>query len=303
MIDRQQTADFASKILQEPIDLKSVAVLGSGKIGIPDATIKCRIDGATTTAFAIISAQAAPDLVARGTDNIRAVRQRLPRDVGRTVLQPIGEGRVGGMSTAIWRWQRPMFSNARLIRKAQIRVRRHRLLDWSYDFIAGGLARGPGENEVAGRFIPDLERVALDARHGEAMRADAHRALDRLHGGRWANLVSSVEHGDLWHGNFLTGRRGDAPLYVIDWAGARLDGYPMYDFARLSMSLGVTPSTGRRIVRRFADLLDCTPEDLVGYLLCSLGSLSDRLEHFPPDRYYAMADRVHRHLRAMAAAA
>lgn len=304
MIDRRRLAEFASEILRERIEPQAVELLGSGKVGVSDATLKCRIDGSATRAFAIVSAADAPDLVARGTQNIRAMRQTLPRPIAGTVLKPLGEGRVDGLSTAIWPWQKPIFSTGRLMRRAQMRIKRQRLLDWSYDFVAGGLTRAPGDNAVAGRFIPDLERVAFDQRHGEAMRADARRALDRLDRGRWATLVSSLEHGDLWHGNFLSGKRGDDhPLYVIDWAGAQIDGYPVYDFARLSMSLGVTPSTGRRIVRRFADLLDCTPDDLVGYALCSLGNLSGRLEQFPPHRYYAMADRVHRHMRAMAAAA
>lgn len=301
MLTLCEVSDFASDQLGMAVLPEGVTLSGTGQADLPDATTKCEIRTGDFRGFMLVSAAREPHLVARNVANIERVAARLPAGIDASVLRPLASGDIAGRSAAIWNWHRPLVASNRLVRRARLRWHRAALLDWAYDFMVAGLGPQAGDNMIASRFSPLLERVADSPDYDADIRQDARNALARLDSGRWKRLFTAIEHGDLWPGNFLLAEGEGTPYYVIDWAGAQLDGYPVFDLARLSLSLRVDQDKARRIARRFAEALDCTPEDLIGYALCSLSDLSTRLEHFPPDRFHAMARDVYRQVRDMAA--
>lgn len=301
MVGREDVAFFAESCLSVAVPASGVRVIGSGKPTIADATVKCDIRGDGFRGFMLLSSKSHPGLVDRAVRNIGRVRAALPGELAETVLQPLATGLIDGRSAAIWPWHRPLIEeNGRLYRRAQMLWHRRRLLDWCYDLLEQSLVETKSNNLASHAFVAPLERMVTGTEFAEPLRVDARRALDRLEGGRWKRLFTCVQHGDLWLGNFLSSGRPGHGIYAIDWAGAQAEGYPVFDLARLTESLGVRPGRLPRIARRFAERLDCDPEDLVGYALSSLGELSGRLECFPPARFHAMAARVHAQSRALA---
>ena len=138
----------------------------------------------------------------------------------------------------------------------------------------------------------------MDSRFPYSLRADAENALARLENGRWKPR-HCLQHGDLWPGNFLLPKHPVGPFnfFVVDWAGMKRHGFPIFDLVRLSESLRCTRRFRDRTFRRFADLLGCEMIDLRGYLIAALGDLGDNLEYFPEEAYYRMSIRSHDYLR------
>ena len=102
---------------------------------------------------------------------------------------------------------------------------------------------------------------------------------------------------DLWQDNVLLDttstsiRALTSEFVIIDWAGANLKGYGIYDLLRLARSMGLTRHALARELHVHARILGCQLTDSMGHLLASLGYLGMHLEHFPSERYVLLVRR------------
>jgi hypothetical protein len=154
--------------------------------------------------------------------------------------------------------------------------------------------RPPGI-QTNGDFATALRHIAAHQRLGPAIRNGAAQATERLDCGQWTPM-HALAHNDLWKGNILLDPkspwRGAAfgRFAIIDWLGASVAGYPIYDLIRLAQSFKVSQRTLDREVRLHCSILGCELVDAGGYLAAALGNLGLHLEEFPEDRYVELAD-------------
>jgi hypothetical protein len=108
----------------------------------------------------------------------------------------------------------------------------------------------------------------------------------------------SLEHNDLWLGNFLLpanrAARKSNPygFFVVDWAGAVMRGHPLLDLFRFGLSAGMPARALANEVSVQCHILECQPHDIAPYLIAGLGAIAMNLEHFPEHRYLEMANSV-----------
>src|SRR5262245_12849925 len=97
-------------------------------------------------------------------------------------------------------------------------------------------------------------------------------------------------HGDLQKGNLLldwrdpvdpTGRPYWPRFVVIDWPGALIKGYAIYDLICLARSLNLTGWRLRAEIAHHCSLLGCDLVDTRSYLMAALGHIGAHLGRFP----------------------
>ena len=108
-------------------------------------------------------------------------------------------------------------------------------------------------------------------------------------------------HDDLWVGNVLinqrsAGGRTFGQFVIIDWAGSRVRGYPMYDFLRLSISFRLAGGSFFRALDQYCAALECTRTEASYAFASAAADLGQRLEHWPRESYLSTIDRCNRKL-------
>jgi hypothetical protein len=285
--------------LSDVLPLTKSAVAGSAE-DAPSRSFVLDAKGHVVGVLAV-SSGVDPEQTARGVANAKGAKEMLGPDLGNVILEPVAEGSYEGLSYAIWPLRRDL-SGRRALAFVQKRIARARLLAWLRE--ATAMSRRPVAGEqIESAYRRPLEALAQDAEMHDGLRNAASTALQRLADGRW-KPVSVLEHGDFWLGNVLfpslwclrgTHKRG---FVLIDWAGARLQGYPFYDLLRLAMSSGLKPSRLRREALAHCAALECEPVDAFSYLAAGLGATGLDLGHFPRDRYRATAKAAYQTLQS-----
>ena len=77
---------------------------------------------------------------------------------------------------------------------------------------------------------------------------------------------------------------------VIDWGGSEIEGYPIFDLVRFSLSFQLSSSRLQTEVVRHCRVLQCETIDAVSYVLAALGHIANNLGHFPLDRFSQMTN-------------
>lgn len=253
--------------------------------------------------FAIVSSAYDPHTVTRAVESMRLAQAALGERVGRVVPRPLFHGHVDGLSLAVFPYYQSVKNKVLLGRLQLLRIREP-LLRWLREVIEL-TSRAPADDHGVSAFREPLERIAADSRLSEAVRDRANRALARLNHGDWRPR-HVLAHNDLWKGNILLTAQADCPAYgfkVVDWAGARLNGFGIYDLIRIDESLVLSTRRLGRELSAHCDLLDCDVVDAWGHLLAALGHLSAHLNHFPDAAFVALAQRCCRRLHAAVAEA
>ena len=80
-------------------------------------------------AVVLCASPVAPDLVARGMERARDAKRALGPELGSVILDPLGEGRLDGLSYTILPYREPL-SNAWLTGRLQSRRLRPRVFSW-----------------------------------------------------------------------------------------------------------------------------------------------------------------------------
>ena len=265
------------------------------KAEVADATLKYRVSlPGEAPGFLLVSGAGNPDMMGRAVRNIALCRAQLSAAVAAPVLPPLTDGVVAGRHFALWSARPDFLAGGRVLRVIRRRQYTGRICDWLVALAAETRKKANTET-VSG----DLGTIAGDAGLPDAIRGTAHQALDRLRAGTWVP-EHCFQHGDFWSGNVLRPLRGEAvPFHVIDWAGLSAEGYPFIDMARMLMSLRSPARVATRHVAALQEVMACSREDALAYVLAALGHTGQRLEHFPPDRYRALVGQVCGFMKAL----
>ena len=291
---------------------RALGEAGVGEISVlfpsalADGTTKLMVrdQSGAPAAVVLCASPVAPDMVARGMDRARLAREALGPELGRVICTPLAEGEVRGLSYTVLPYLRPL-TDSRLGWRWQRFQLRPALFRW-LRLATSSTVSEPSSEEVEDRFQAALSHLeALDTMPPEVQDAARH-GLRRLDEGRWSPRFVLM-HGDLWKGNVLIDDRdhADRPrrpwverFMIIDWPGAQIDGYGMYDLVRIAESLDLSRRGLRREVQAHCDALDCEVADAISHLAAALGFVGQNLEHFPMDLYVWMAKTCVDRLRA-----
>jgi hypothetical protein len=253
-------------------------------------------------AVVLVSSPVDPDIVSRGMRIAAEAKTLLGERLGSVILEPLGKGALRGLSYTILPFCRPM-NAGRIARRYWRLILRSNVLDWLAEASAATVVEA-SDADVVDAFERPLEHVAMLEVMDGALRGAADEALGRLKNGDW-NPRFVLMHGDLWEDNLLlasrspadAGNRKNYPFVVIDWPGAKLRGYAMYDLIRLAASMGLRGRGLRREVLRHCEILGSEPANAIGYLLASLGHLGLNLGCFAPETYADMSRSCFNDLR------
>ncbi len=272
--------------------LVSVARVGSitplgGDKPVDDQTYKYLVRSSEGESLAVVlcSPGVAPDLVARGSRCAVEAKRALGTELGGVVLDPLGEGEVGGLSYVVLPYREPL-SEKRVVGWLQRRRVEPKVFDWLLGATRQTM-RDVSEGDRHARFIRPLGELAGAVGVSDAVRRAAERGLSRLEAGKWTPRFVLM-HNDLWKGNILLDGKGG--IVVIDWPGSAVDGYAVYDLARLADSFGLGDRALGEQVGVHCRVLGCEPEDAVSHLAAGLGHLMGHLDHFPMHLFLPMAD-------------
>lgn len=241
-------------------------------------------------AVVLVSSPVDPGIVDRGMRIAEQAKRVLGQQLGRAILEPLGEGVFCGLSYAILPFLPPM-REGRIRRRFWRVVLRRNLLDWLAGVAVATSASVP-DADIVDAFETPLAHVARLDGMNPSLKIAADRALQRLESAAWKPRFVLM-HGDMWEGNILLAPRSrvdDDPqrggrFVVIDWPGATLRGYAMYDLLRLAQSVGLSRAGLRHEVLRHCEILESEAVDAMGYLAAGIGYLGLNLGYFAPDRY------------------
>lgn len=252
----------------------------------------------------LCSSPVSPQLVRRGMQRAREAKRALGPALGRVILDPLGEGDLAGCSYGILPYCPPL-STHRLIRRVQRRILRPFVLRWLRSATSATVAEVDPQQLQHAFMNPLIHLEGLPAA-SDHLRHAASEAMQSLAGGAW-RPCHVLMHGDLWDGNILI-NNGDAArsrrqrgsrFVLIDWPGALIKGYAMYDLLRFAQAMSLHGAPLRREVTMHCQLLGCPFLHARFHLIASLGYLAMHLEHFPFARYTEMATRCLRALEAV----
>lgn len=264
----------------------SIEPMGPDK-PVADQTYKFLVRSREGESLAVVlcSPGVAPDLIARGARCAVEAKRALGPELGKVVLDPLAEGELKGLSYVVLPYREPL-SEKRLAGWLQRRRVRPMVFSWLLGLTRQTM-RDVSDADRHARFIRPLGQLAEAAGASDAVRRAGERGLNRLEQGRWTPRYVLM-HNDLWKGNILLDGHGG--FVVIDWPGSAVDGYAIYDLARLAESFGLSGGVLGEQVRAHCRVLGCDAQDAVSHLAAGLGHLLQNLEHFPMHRFLPLAD-------------
>jgi hypothetical protein len=251
-----------------------------------DATSKFLLwnESGRPTGFLLCSSRASPLFVRRSVDRAAAAREVVGEELSSAIIDPAYTEYVDALSFAVFPYY-PALSSNRWILAWQRRRLRGRLLEWLSLANLKTLSRVE-QCEIIHDWESPLRRIAQES----PFQQSAAHAIDELRAGNWKPRFV-LSHGDFWLGNILRApRRSRWPFVIIDWAGSSVRGYAIYDLIRLAKSVGLSAAALRDEIDIHCAALDCTRAQAGHYLLAALGNIALNLEHFPRDRFTAMAE-------------
>ncbi len=233
------------------------------------------------------SSEGGPEIVSRGMQRAREIKAALGQELGRPVLTPICEGRLDGRSFAVFPYYTTL-SRSRPLRWIQRAWVRREVFKWLFYATRQTLKNIP-KDEWDKRVITPLAQMSEDNDLRDDIRRECVCAIDATQRDEWIPKHSFM-HDDFWDGNIMIDQNTPGGKYfgrfiIIDWPGAKLKGYPLWDFVRLALSFRLK---GRRFFReldRYCSLLDCDREGAKRALLVAMADLGTRLEYWPHQNY------------------
>ena len=278
---------------------RSFENFGERKI-LVDATSKflVRDDAGNPELVVLCSAAGGPEIVARGVQRARDIAEALGDDLGRAVLLPVGEGDVDGRTFAIFRYCTPLIESGPRwwVQRSMVRPR---LIRWLIDSSRKTAIAIPTDSLDRCVYEP-LAAMLADDGHSPELRELAEEALRAARAGDWQPRHVFM-HDDLWSGNVLLDRqlvegRHPGRFVVIDWAGARVRGYPLYDFLRLSASFGLKRGPFYQALDQYCGAVEYNRTEASYAFANAAAELGQRLEHWPRPSYLSTIDRCYRKL-------
>lgn len=265
-----------------------------GRKPVADDTTKLlvRNEAGQPVAVILVASKVEPDLVEKGMDNARVIKQMLGPQLGQVILDPKATGWLHGRSYTVLPYCKPLESGP-FIRRWHNFTLRPLAIEWLTQ-VTQATAREPTAEELHKNFIAPLEKLAaMDGMAAEIKEA-AKITLERIESSAWKPR-HVLMHSDLWRGNILfsdpenRGVERFARLVIIDWPGAKTDGYGFYDLVRLSLSMNLPKIFLSVHIKNHCEILQCQPMDARSHLLAALAHLGQNLNHFPMENYCKLA--------------
>jgi len=204
------------------------------------------------------------------------------------VLLPDHWGEINGISYAVYPFCQSL-SNSRLGWWFQKRRLQTSVFNWLISVLKQSLS----QPKIMDMVFQNALKALIDCNELHSkIRRDALVAMKRLESQQWMPK-HTLSHNDLWKGNILT---RDEIFVLIDWGSSQVQGIPIYDLTRFSMSMGVSSSRFRKELVGHCNILHCSLEDSMGYLLAALGDILMNLDQFPMDKYLELTQECHRKL-------
>lgn len=277
------------------LPLGAITVLPQPHDQVADSGIKALVARAGSSdplGLMVVSSPVDPGATERAVSVARNVRARLGPDIGSVVLEPLASGSVAERSFVLWPFHRQLSTSraAKLVHGVRLYPR---VLRWLFD-VARHTAQVVPEPARERMYGATLRAIASEREFPAKMRAAAEIALGALGAKTWVPR-SVLEHNDLWSGNILLPHAGSDPeqhprgMIVIDWEGARFEGYPALDLVRFAMSVNLPRPWLRLELAKLRGLLQCELSELLSYTLAALGAMGQDLGYFPVERYRALA--------------
>lgn len=264
---------------------------------VADDPTKLRVDRPDGSPMAVVlcSPLISPQSMAHQAACIRAARSALDERLARHVIEPVLEGELDGVSVLMLPYRQPL-SDSRITRKLQKISLSPILLRWGLDVTRTTLK----EASDRARLADGLTALSAASETDREVREAAESAWNALEKGAWTPR-HVLMHNDLWLGNVLLGAPGASivpaslqvdDFVVIDWCGLQFEGLPFHDLLSLATSLGCSPRRIGAEVRKTAQVVDCSRDEVRHYVSASLGQTLKTLNHFPYAQFVRLANSM-----------
>lgn len=293
-----------SNELRDEISEQAQGVLGfeaqlehlAERKGIEDQTEKWFLvdSSGRRTAIAICSPQVAPGAVRDALVLADEARSTLGDSLGGVILRPLYIGHVRGVSFSILPYCHGVDGRGLSQKLVRLSVR-GAVLRW----LRAVTVRTARAADDPAAFLNALAALEGCADLDSGVRQHALTAARDLEQERWTP-VHVLMHGDMWIGNVmmrdpmsvlkLFSGGGWRDLVIIDWGGAQIDGYAMFDLVRFLRTVRIGARRLRRELFSHCRALGCDVSTARAHLLCALGSIRMNLGCFPIDRFVQMAN-------------
>lgn len=303
-----EIAGEVSRALGDSLVLPSTRWISQppGVGAVKDATLALYVDGKQTAQdiVLLISNPAFPDAVGDDVAQAREIAAQAGPDVARHIISPLCTGRFGPQSWAAFTRFSPVSTNrgVRLVQKTGVA---RRILPWLVGLAQDTRSHKAEPLAYEACFVAPLATLAEDADLPCDLRRVAQACRDRVLTQR-PPLFTVAQHGDFWIGNIMFQRRpwpdlnpclGD--FHIIDWRGARPDGYPCTDATRFFSSLYKRNSSkSGAYLRQYQAQLEISDFDMTVYSLLGLGQLGQALDQFPKENYCLLCEETFSFLKA-----
>jgi hypothetical protein len=273
---------------------------------IADETIKIGVSNAQQRSIAVViyAKTHLSDLVARNSDKAARIKKYLGPNLGRVILDPLHEETIDQHQLAVMPFcaklsQRPV---AKWVSHYYLMPT---ILKWLGDITVQTCDRS-SPRQTQKTFEQCLTHLLGRTTLPHAIHQLAQTSLDRLRNNHW-EPAHVLMHGDLWANNIMIApktlpdfknRSWRQRMVIIDWPGAEISGYAMYDLIRLAISFRIPNGVLYRQIKAHCHILQCDVQDAVGHLLCALGHIGQYQNAFPEARYLYTALRCIDHINA-----
>ncbi len=259
---------------------------------VADGTSIYAVGRGSTRAILLVSPAKFPEVVFQDQAKAAAMRNYLGEELGSVILIPLAQGHILNRSYALMPFRRA-YSDNRLFWALQKHRMKRQVIEWLQAVNARYrvIAESAGDRE---QFIRPLRYLNTMLAADHNIRGAASTALDRLLRGKFQPCFVPM-HNDLWKGNFLQRIHEDGRckagyrFFIIDWRGSRINGFPIYDLVRVSLSYNLTPNELNSAIIRATAALQCDPVDALTYVTVALGEIALRVDQFPRDRFLQLA--------------
>ena len=259
---------------------------------VADGTSIYAVGRGSKRAILLVSPAKFPEVVSQDQAKAAAMRNYLGEELGSVILNPLAQGHILNRSYALMPFRRT-YSDNRLFWALQKHQMKRQVIEWlqavngRYSVIADSASNRE-------QFIRPLQYLKTMPAADRNIRVAASTALDRLLKQKFQPYFVPM-HNDLWKGNFLQRTRGDGRskasyrFFIVDWRGSRINGFPIYDLVRVSLSYKLTPSELNAAIIRATAALECDPVDALSYVTVALGEIALRMDQFPLNQFLQLA--------------
>ncbi len=264
---------------------------------VADATSKYIISAKNNLDYVlIISSDTNPRTVQIAVENIRKIKPLMTSETNSPIAEPLYEGQFQGLSYATW-LRHTTFHESRYRRATRKPFLVPKVFHWLQKVNSETFKSDLPISQLQSGFHDPLLYVGSNTSMLPAIRRIAQIALAQLENETW-RPTQIAQHSDFWMGNvLLQNKRNDKTFnphgfVVIDWGGAKVNGYPFIDLARFAMSANTKRHVFANEVSRHANIIGCNRIEVLFYVASALGDLGLNLDCFPEQRYLLLCEQI-----------